>query len=419
MRGQDADGARNQAPSPRPSPIEGEGEKTLQGDALRTEPDLYPRFSEAEYRRRYQAIDGIAAGVGAAATIVYGDLGSQLDLHYVSNFMPRRDCYAVMPVNGSPTLFVQIYNHWPNSREISVIRDNRFAGVSSPETVGAHLKEIGLERATMAVVGPAPYQHMQRLKALLPQASFVDVTRAFRVLRNVKSEEEIAWLRRAARLTDLAMEALEAEARSGMTESEWVSIAESAYVKQGGITQIHFLGSTAMRDPHLCVPTQWEANRRIAKGDVVITEISAFHWGYTGQIHRPIAAGEPPTPAYRRMYDAAVEAYDRIAAALKPGATVEDLLDAAECIHRSGYTIYDDLVHGYGGGYLEPVLRTRRTRFAPDPPFTYAKNMVVVIQPNLITADEQMGLQVGSMLLVTETGAESLHGYPMKFIQVP
>jgi len=32
----------------------------------------------------------------------------------------------------------------------------------------------------------------------------------------------------------------------------------------------------------------------------------------------------------------------------------------------------------------------------------------VVIQPNLITADEQMGLQVGSMLLVTETGVEWL-----------
>ncbi len=386
---------------------------------MRTEPNLYPRFSEAEYRRRYQAIEGLAAGVGAGATLVYGDLGSQLDLHYVSNFMPRRDCYAVLPVGGAPTLFVQIYNHWPNSREISVIKDNRFAGVSSPATLGAHLKEIGLERGTIAMVGPVPYQHMDRLRALLPQATFVDVTRAFRALRNIKSDEEIAWLRAAARLTDLAMAALEAEARSGMTESEWVSIAESAYVKRGGITQIHFLGSTAMRDPHLCVPTQWEANRRIAKGDVVITEISAFHWGYTGQIHRPIAAGEPPTAAYQKMYDVAVEAYRRIAAALKPGATVEDLLDAAEYIHRSGYTIYDDLVHGYGGGYLPPVLRTRQTRFAPDPAFTYAKNMVVVIQPNLITADEQMGLQVGSMLLVTERGAESLHTFPMKFLQVP
>lgn len=385
---------------------------------MRSEPTLYPRFSDAEYQRRYRAIDGIAAGVGADATIVFGDLGSQLEVHYVSNFMPRRDCYVVMPVNKPATMFVQIYNHWPNSREIAVIKDNRFGGASSPDTVAPHLKEIGLERKTIAMVGPVPYQHMDRLKALLPQAKFVDVTRAVRTLRNVKSDEEIAWLRKAAQLTDLSMDALEKQARSGMTEYEWVAIAESAYVKHGGITQIHFLGSTSMQDPHLCVPTQWEANRVIAKGDIVITEISAYHWGYTGQIHRPFAVGGPPTSAYQRMYDVAVEAYERIAAVVKPGATADDVLDAAEFIHRSGYSIYDDLFHGYGGGYLEPVLRTRKTRNEPDRPFTFAKNMVVVIQPNLITEDEQMGLQVGSMLLVTDTGVESFHTYPMKFIQV-
>lgn len=386
---------------------------------MRAEEDLYPRFSEGEYRRRYQAIQGIAAGVGAEATIVYGDLGSQLDVHYVSNFLPRRDCYVILPAGRPPTMFVQIYNHWPNAREIAVIGDNRFGGAWSPDTVGPFLKEIGLERKTVAVVGPVPYQHMNRLKALLPQATFVDVTRAFRTLRNVKSDEEIAWLQRAAHLTDLSMEALEREARSGMTESEWVAIAESAYVRQGGITQIHFLGSTSMAAPALCVPTQWEARRRIARGDVVITEISAFHWGYAGQIHRPIAVGGPPTAAYQRMYEVAVEAYQRIAAVVKPGATAEDVLDAAEFIHRSGYTIYDDLFHGYGGGYLDPVLRTRRTRFAPDPPFTFEKNMVVVIQPNLISEDERMGLQVGSMLRVTDRGVESFHRYPMKFMQVP
>jgi Xaa-Pro aminopeptidase len=386
---------------------------------VRTEPNLYPRFSEAEYRRRYAAIEGIARGVGAEATVVYGDLGSQLDVHYVSNFLPRRDCYVVLPADKPPAMFVQIYNHWPNSREIAVIPDNRFGGTWSPDTVGPFLKEIGLERKTIAVVGPIPYQHMNRLKSLLPQATFADVTRAFRALRNVKSDEEITWLREAARLTDLAMEAIEKECHSGMTESEWVAIAESAYVRQGGITQIHFLGSTAMGDPHLCLPTQWEAKRRIAKGDVVITEISAYYWGYAGQIHRPIAVGGPPMAPYQRMYDVAVEAYDRIAAVVKPGATAEDVLDAAEFIHRSGYTIYDDLFHGYGGGYLDPVLRTRKTRFEPDKPFTFAKNMVMVIQPNLITADEQMGLQVGSMLRVTDTGVESFHKYPMKFIQVP
>lgn len=386
---------------------------------MRSEPNLYPRFSPTEYLRRYQAIDEIARSVGADGTIVYGNLGSPLEIHYVSNFMPRRDCYVVMPMSGRPAMFVQLYNHVPNAREISVVEATRWGGVDSAETVAAHLTEIGLHRRQIAMVGHVPYQQMNRLKAALPEASFVDVTRAFHGLRLVKSSEEVAWLRQAARLTDLAMQTIEAEARSGMTEFEWVSIAEAAYVREGGSTQIHFLASTSMRDPALCVPAQWEANRVIARGDVVITEISAYYWGYAGQIHRPIAVGEPPTPAYQRMYDVAVEACERIAAVVKPGATSEDVLDAAEFIHRSGYTIYDDLLHGYGGGYLDPVLRTRQTRARPGPPFTFARNMVIVIQPNLITADERMGLQVGGLLLVADRGVEMLQRYPMKFVQVP
>ena len=35
------------------------------------------------------------------------------------------------------------------------------------------------------------------------------------------------------------------------------------------------------------------------------------------------------------------------------------------------------------------MLRTRKMQHGPDKPFTFAKNMVVVIQPNLITEDEQ------------------------------
>jgi hypothetical protein len=41
----------------------------------------------------------------------------------------------------------------------------------------------------------------------------------------------------------------------------------------------------------------------------------------------------------------------------------------------------------------------------------------IVIQPNIITGDERMGVQVGELLRVTSNGVESLHRYPMRFIQ--
>jgi hypothetical protein len=42
--------------------------------------------------------------------------------------------------------------------------------------------------------------------------------------------------------------------------------------------------------------------------------------------------------------------------------------------------------------------------------------MAIVVQPNPITRDERMGLQVGALTRVTPTGAVSLQKFPMKFI---
>ena len=102
---------------------------------------------------------------------------------------------------------------------------------------------------------------------------------------------------------------------------------------------------------------------------------------------------------------------------LRDGATTDEVLDAAECIHTAGFTICDDLLHGFGGGYLAPILRTRRTSARPPQSFTFRENMVVVIQPNVITEVERMGVQVGELVRVTRSGVESLHGYRMRFVQ--
>ncbi|MDR7401636.1 MAG: hypothetical protein QN155_05365 [Armatimonadota bacterium] len=42
------------------------------------------------------------------------------------------------------------------------------------------------------------------------------------------------------------------------------------------------------------------------------------------------------------------------------------------------------------------------------------RRMAVVIQPNPITADERMGLQVGALTVVTGRGAVSLHQVPLE-----
>ncbi len=149
-------------------------------------------------------------------------------------------------------------------------------------------------------------------------------------------------------------EALEHEARPGITEHELAAIVVSAYLGLGGQNHIHYMATTPMQNPTVCVPAQRQSNRCLEKGDVLITEKSAHYHGYPGQILRPFAIGVQPTPEYQRMHEVAVDVYLCIAEVYIDGADINEVLDDAEYIHTAGFTIYDDLHHGFGGGYLPP-----------------------------------------------------------------
>jgi Xaa-Pro aminopeptidase len=373
---------------------------------------LYPTFSDAEFARRHQAVRAFLGEEDAAALVVYG--GRSLEAQYLTGWPGTREVYLIFPREGPPTLFVQLFNHLPNAQRMAVIDDVRWGGTSSPDSVIDNLKERGIERGRVGLVGPVPWQHYNKLGEGLPGVDFVDLSPRLRRLETVKSDEEIERIRIAARYSDMAMRALEEQARPGLREEQLAHIVESAYAPEGGTHGIHFMATTPMRNPAIGVPSQVQALRVIEPGDVLITEISGGYWGYTGQIHRAYAIGADPTPEYQRIHDVAVEGYERVRDAIHDGATAEDVLNAAQVIHDRGFTIYDDLLHG--ANQFPPILRTRPTSRGPVPPFTFRENMVVVIQPNVVTEDARMGLQVGETLLVTKTGTERLHDYPMQFV---
>ena len=314
-------------------------------------------------------------------------------------------------------MFIQYYNHLPNARRVSSIDDIRWGGTDIAATSANNVQERELAQSQIGIIGTIPLKHYETLRKALPQATFVDFTPLMQQLRLIKSDEEIMFLRKGAEFSDLAIEALEHEARPGITEHELAAIVEAAYLGLGGKNHIHYMATTSMRNPTKCVPAQQQSNRRLEKGDVLITEISAHYHGYPGQILRAFAIGVQPTPEYQRMYDLAVGVYRGIAEVIRDGATIDEVLDVAEYIHIAGFTIYDDLLHGFGGGYLPPILRTRRTSPRPSQPFIFRENMTIVIQPNVITTDERMGVQVGELVRVTRDGVESLHRYPMRFIR--
>jgi len=103
---------------------------------------------------------------------------------------------------------------------------------------------------------------------------------------------------------------------------------------------------------------------------------------------------------------------------LQPGATPQQVVDAASVIEQAGFTVIDDVLHGYGGGYLPPVLRTRSRPSAHVPAEPFRAGMTVVIQPNVVTIDGKAGVQTGELVLITDAGFESLHAIPRGFMRV-
>jgi Xaa-Pro dipeptidase len=266
-----------------------------------------------------------------------------------------------------------------------------------------------------------PHQHYATLRAALPEIELIELTSAFASLRSIKSGEEIGWLRRAAAFTDRTIEALREQVRPGLPEYALLGIIEGSYRSDGGLPHITFLRSMPMDEPSGCLPAQDPSDRTIETGDVIITEISASYWGYSGQIHRPIFVGTEPTEPWQRMFDTAREAYDAMADAIRPGATEADVIRVASVIGERGYDIYDDLIHGYGVDIHPPVIDRSCSRYwpwddsAPAPEGRrFEANMAIVIQPNPITPDERMGLQLGALTIVTDGGAESLHEVPFE-----
>jgi len=377
------------------------------------DPSLYPTFSSGEHARRTAAARARMAEQGLTCLVVYG-AGRSADVQYLCGWPGTRESYLVFPRAGDPALLVQLSNHLPNARRTAVVADVRWGGADSAATVAAVLRERGIGRGRIGLVGAVPWQHHARLARALPEVEWTDATGTLRDLRLVKSAEEIERVRVAARFTDMAMEALEQEVRPGLREDQLAAIVEGAYAREGGTHGIHFMATTPMRAPRVGVPSQIPSTRTILRGDVLITEISAEHWGYSGQIHRAYAIGEPPTDEYRRMHDVAALCYERVVAVLREGASAEQVVDAATVVHERGYTLYDDLFHGTN--QLPPILRSRPTLHGPVPAFTFRADMVVVVQPNVVTADARMGLQVGETLRITPTGTERLHSYPMRFV---
>ncbi|HET9672482.1 MAG TPA: M24 family metallopeptidase [Actinomycetota bacterium] len=370
----------------------------------------YPRFSDEELDRRRGAILEVMEARGARHLVLYGANRVGSAIPWLTGWPVTREAVVVVTPGERDALLVQFHNHVPNARRLALDADVRWGGPSSIATVVEVLRGRGASGGEVAIAGPLAARDRDALVAAVGEVA--DVSGPVQALRLVKSDEELAWIRVGAELSDRSVEALRREGALGMAERDLAAIVEGAYLAEGGVNHIHYLAATSMADPDRAVPSQFPSDRRLAAGDVLVTELSASYWDHPGQVLRTFTVAADPTPLYRELHDVAQAAFDAIAGVIRDGVHVTEAIEAASVIEEAGFTTYDDLVHGFVGGYLPPVLGSRSRTLEPPPDMTFRAGMTVVIQPNVITPDERAGVQTGELVHVTAEGVERLHRAP-------
>jgi Xaa-Pro aminopeptidase len=376
----------------------------------------FPRFSEAEMDRRRSAIEDVMVETGVDHLVFCGANRFGSAVQWLTQWPVTTEAVGVLTPGRPDALFVQHVNHVPLARRLADRAEVAWGGQSSIRAAMAALEGRGARAGRVGLIGPMNFDQHAMLSGRF--GKIANLNRTYVRLRQIKSAEELDWMRIGCAFTDRGMNWLRTSLRAGQTERELADSVERSYIAAGGTNVIHFFGVTSMFDPQLAVPAQYSANRRVRRGDIVFAEISAAFWDHPGQVLRSFAVGEEPPRLYRELHAVAEAAFNAIAAVLKDGAMPEQVVAASSVIEAAGFTIIDDLLHGYGGGYLPPVLgsRSRPAGGIPDEPFR--AGMTVVIQPNVVTLDGKAGVQTGEMVLITETGIERMHNVPRGFARV-
>jgi ectoine hydrolase len=251
------------------------------------------------------------------------------------------------------------------------------------------------------------------LQRNLPDARFSDATGLVNWQRAVKSETEIGYMRRAARIVE-AMHARIAEtARPGLRKCDLVAEIFDAGIRGtadfGGdypaIVPLLPSGSDAAA-PHLT----WD-DRPMKSGEGTFFEIAGCYHRYHCPLSRTVFLGKP-TQEFLDAEAATLEGMEAGLAAAKPGNTCEDIANAFFAVlkkrgitkdNRTGYPI--GLSYPPDWGERTMSLRPGdRTELRPGMTFHFMTGLWL----------ETMGLEITESILITDTGVECLADVPRK-----
>jgi Xaa-Pro dipeptidase len=390
---------------------------------------VWEQFSKGEYERRYRALREKMTKDRLDAVIVPGGPshwsfgGGMLWLtgHWEWHALAS---YVLVPLQGEPTLIYSMGGTHAEAvrRQVEIAvndvrhsRNGRYA-----EVMVERIRELKLERGRIGLmeIDPRhadylPVNQYNVLREKLPEAELVFTRGFLHELLSVHSTEELACVRKAGQLCGDAMRAIVARARPGIKEYELRAAAGGAILEGGGDIDFLIIGSTSMAQPSMIFGNPRPSARMLRKGDIVNMELAAGYRGYTAQIGSPICIGEPTEMVKKFWSEIALPGYRRIVAEILPGKPVEAMRLASRFFRDNGCQSRPTQCHGIDLVTDNPHVTAEHVA-AEKFEQILKPGMVMMAEPNPVTADGLFGIFLGHTFIVTETGNEVADDFPLE-----
>ena len=263
---------------------------------------------------------------------------------------------------------------------------------------------IGFENETVGLTDA----NGQAVRAAID--GLVETPHLIRNLRRTKSDAEVAMHRKAAGLSDDALDAGLELIGAGAFEGDILAAMQGAVFKGGGdYAGNEFIIGSGQR-ALLC--RYYSGRRHLDAQDQLTLEWSGAFARYHAAMMRTVIVGDP-SDAHRRMHGACEEALAACEAAIRPGAPMGD-------VHSAHCTVFD--AHGFGrarlqacgygmGAIFNPIW-VDFPMFTAGNPLLMQRNQVFFLHMILMDSDSGHAMTLGHSVLVTDTGCERLsrHG---------
>lgn len=312
----------------------------------------------------------------------------------------------------TPDLRQALYTSTLTADEIHIWQD--IEGASPAQDLARLLADLG-------VTGPIGYESDtvgltdrtgRALHTAIP--GLIDASDLIRALRRVKSPAEVEMHRRAAALSDDALDQAIALARPGAYEGDILAAMQGAVFKGGGdyAGNEFILGS----GPGALLCRYYSGRRHLSANDQLTLEWSGAYARYHAAMMRTVIVGQPSTH-HRRMHVAAVEALQACEAAIRPGAPMGDVYAAhARVFDARGLSHARLKACGYAMGAVYNPIWVDFPMFYEGNPLVMQEGQVFLLHMILMDSEAGEAMTLGHSVLVKPDGVERLSRHGLDLI---